>query len=351
MNAKQRMTWFKQNFGAKIAAATAGGPLTVDLITAIAHQETGYLWPASLRHHDGDVNEVLHDCVGDTLNYPQRNASAFPRNKADLLSKSFGEDMFDVAREALQRIGRVVPAYRKVYENDPDKFCHGFGILQYDIQHALTDPDFFLEQQWADFDLCLERCIAELEFGLRKRGYEDATHLSDFELATVAIVYNTGGYKSSRGMRQGHKSGNKYYGEWIKEYIAIAKTIDVDLEYYENDDSDGSTDSTSEKYIVTARSGLNLRGGPGTDYSINDTIAAWTEVNVLALMGPREDWALVDLQGDGDRDGFMYAKFLARMSNNIADSDAIEDMLRMELISAEEHPIFWDNYGTNEYPD
>src|SRR5688572_16793855 len=41
--------WFKTQFQARIAPALAGTPLTVDLLTAIACQETGEVWPL-LRH-------------------------------------------------------------------------------------------------------------------------------------------------------------------------------------------------------------------------------------------------------------------------------------------------------------
>lgn len=349
MNSNERMTWFKQNFGAKIAAATAGTPITVDLVTAIANQETGYLWSTLLAHHNGDVDEVLRDCVGDTLDYPKRNARAFPRNKADLLTEPYGQDLFEIAREALGRIGAAIPAYGRVHDRYPDKFCHGFGILQYDIQHVKTDPDFFLDRQWADFDICLSRCLKELDFGLRKRGFQDATHLSDFELATVAIVYNTGGYNSARGLRQGHKSDGKYYGERIKEYLEIAHRIDLDDTNSWDDDE--ITDVVPETYVVTARSGLNLRGGPGTDYGINDTIEPGKEVNVVTFMGPDELWALVDLDGDGGRDGFMYAEFLAPVSQGIADPDTVEEMLRLEMSAVEDDPISWANDEAGEYPD
>lgn len=321
----------------------------MDLVTAIANQETGYLWTALLAHHNGDVNEVLRDCVGDTLDYPKRNHSAFPRNKAHLLTEPYGDDLFDIAREALGRIGEAISACGHVHERYPAKFCHGFGILQYDIQHVQTDPDFFLDRQWADFDICLSRCLKELDFGLRKRGFQNAKQLSDFELATVAIVYNTGGYNSARGLRQGHKSDGKYYGERIKEYLEIAHRIDLDDTNSWDDDE--ITDIVPETYVVTARSGLNLRGGPGTDYGIKDTIDLGTEINVIAFMGTGGKWVLVDLEGDGGRNGFMYTEFLSPVTQGIADPDKVEEILRLEVSTVEDDPIPWPNDEAREYPD
>jgi hypothetical protein len=36
--------WFKQQFGSKIDVATAGTPFSLDMLTAIACQESGELW-------------------------------------------------------------------------------------------------------------------------------------------------------------------------------------------------------------------------------------------------------------------------------------------------------------------
>lgn len=329
MNVKERLSWFKRNFGMRVEAATAGTPISVDLVAAIACQETGYIWPALIKHHGGNVDAVLRDCVGDTLDYPKRNANAFPRDKDDLLTRPYGADLFDIAREALARIGKVFSAYQDVYDAYPDKFCHGFGILQFDIQHVERDLDFFLERRWADFDTCLAKCLEELDYALDYRGFQTRDNLSDFEAATVAIVYNTGKYVPSRGLKQGHKSGGKYYGEWVKEFIGISKQVETEFL------PDMSVDDiVPETYVVTARGGLNLRAGPGTDYSINDTVPEGTEVNVVAFMGSASQWALVDLQDDGGRDGFMYAEFLAQASSSDVNPDAVEDALRMDNLLA-----------------
>ena len=52
--------------------------------------------------------------------------------------------MFRIAHEALVSMAEHVPGYGKVAKL-PHKFCHGYGIFQYDLQFFLTDPDYFLE--------------------------------------------------------------------------------------------------------------------------------------------------------------------------------------------------------------
>jgi len=64
---------------------------------------------------------------------------------------------------------------------------------------------------------------------------------------------------------------------------------------------------SNNRFVVIARDGLKLRGGPSIDFGVVRTIPAGTIVNVLS----RENmWALVDLEGDGKADGFMNLPFL-----------------------------------------
>jgi hypothetical protein len=58
---------------------------------------------------------------------------------------------------------------------------------------------------------------------------------------------------------------------------------------------------------VIARDGLKLRGGPSQDFPSLRTLPSGTMVHVLGREGL---WALVDLEGDGQADGFMNAPFL-----------------------------------------
>lgn len=60
-------------------------------------------------------------------------------------------------------------------------------------------------------------------------------------------------------------------------------------------------------HMVIARSGLNLRGGPGTNFEVRRLLPVHTRMGILAREG---DWAQVDLEGDGLADGFVSASFL-----------------------------------------
>ncbi len=58
---------------------------------------------------------------------------------------------------------------------------------------------------------------------------------------------------------------------------------------------------------VSARNGLNLRRGPGEDYSVVTTLPYGTLVHGQSAHPP---WVKVDIEGDGKADGFMHESFL-----------------------------------------
>lgn len=219
--------WFKTQFQQPIAAALVGTPLTVDFMTALACQETGEIWRV-LRAAGLPTAEILRLCVGDTLD-ADRGRRAFPQTRADLLAASNGRQMFDIARQALLDMARHLPAYRPAAGN-PRKFCHGFGLFQRDLQFFLADPAYFLERRYAQFDQTLAQAIGELGRAARKLGLDSQATLTDLELAALGIAYNTGGYRPSKGLRQGHFNGSRYYGEALYDYLRLAHTVAVEGE-------------------------------------------------------------------------------------------------------------------------
>jgi hypothetical protein len=222
------MRWFKQNFHTKIEPALQGLPFTLDLLTALACQETGEVWPI-LRKQQLSVERILELCVGDTLD-SDKGRSAFPKTKADLVARPNGQQMFDIARQALVDMAAFINSY-KAAASRPNKFCHGFGIFQFDLQFFKTEPDYFLQKRYADFDSCLQKCLGELRHAKNGIGFQDKTSLTDFEMACVAIAYNigTGNFRASKGLKQGFRpAGGKFYGEQIFDFIRLSKTVSLD---------------------------------------------------------------------------------------------------------------------------
>jgi len=312
------MRWFKQQFRNQIEAALPGTPLDVDMITAIACQETGYIWSA-LRKKSLPIPRILALCVGDTIDYqgPGRGRQAFPRSKDSLIAEANGRRMFDIARSALEDMAAYIPGYRGAVAN-PDKFCHGFGVFQRDLQFFRNDPNYFLDRRYENFGDTLSQCLGELRRGLKKLGFESRSSLSDLEFASVAIAYNTGGYNPARGLKQGHFDGQKYYGEQIFDYLATSRGVHV-----EGVDAAGvSATGTGAaalvpgRYAVIARGGLKLRGGPGVGFNSERTLALGAELTVVATGATDPAWAQVDIEGDGVLDGYVFASFLAPLEQH-----------------------------------
>lgn len=214
--------WFKAQFQGPIAMAVEGTPLTVDFMAALACQETGEVWPA-LRKAGLPLDQILALCVGDTLD-ADKGRSAFPGTKADLLSVDRGQEMFDLAHQVLADMSQYVPAYAGAAKK-AHKFCRGFGIFQLDLQFFKTEPDFFLNRSYANFQSALGRCLEELHGVVKRLGFQGRSDLGDLELASIAIAYNTGGYKPSKGLKQGYFNGSQYYGETFFDFLRLCHTV------------------------------------------------------------------------------------------------------------------------------
>lgn len=214
--------WFKSQFGDKIRAAVSGTPFDLNLLTAIAMQETYYIW-GNLYPLMSET-EVLTLCTGDTIDSPSR--SAFPKNKADLLSFAKGAEMFGIARTALENVAHHIPSFKTVVESSPSKFCRGYGIFQLDLQFFKDNPDYFLEKKWSDFDECLSHCVNELKAAMRRAFRSNKQTLTDEEKVYVAIAYNRGSVDFAKKFKQGFRdSSGKYYGEYIWDYLRLAKSV------------------------------------------------------------------------------------------------------------------------------
>jgi len=291
--------WFKQQFSGEIRSALAGTPFDPDMLVAIACQETGEIWPI-LRKKQLTLDRITALCVGDTIDFrgPGKGRQAFPRNMDELVAAPNGQAMFQVARKALEDMAVFIPGYASSVAN-PKKFCHGFGVFQRDIQFFKDDPSYFLERRYEKFSESLAQALNELRRGLKTLGFQNRTSLSDLEFAAVAIVYNTGGYNPAKGLKQGFFDGEEFYGERIVELLNLSRSVQA------------APQLAPGRYVVMARGGLKLRGGPGTNFDSQKTLPAGTELNVVDSASSDPAWVRVDLEGDGLADGYVFASFLA----------------------------------------
>lgn len=75
------------------------------------------------------------------------------------------------------------------------------------------------------------------------------------------------------------------------------------------------------RYVVIARNGLKLRGGPGTNFNSEITLPAGTELNVVEESRLDPAWVRVDVKGDGLLDGYVFAAFLTPVGANSAAAE------------------------------
>lgn len=68
--------------------------------------------------------------------------------------------------------------------------------------------------------------------------------------------------------------------------------------------------SDGKLFIVNTRDHLNLRGGPGVMFEVKEKLEPGRIITVTAYAGPGQEWAQVDLENDGQWDGYVFAAFL-----------------------------------------
>jgi hypothetical protein len=66
----------------------------------------------------------------------------------------------------------------------------------------------------------------------------------------------------------------------------------------------------SSLFTVNARDGLNLRSGPSLDFRVLRTLPTGAIVRIQNFDGINQEWAQVDLEGDGVSDGYVFRSFL-----------------------------------------
>lgn len=114
----------------------------------------------------------------------------------------------------------------------------------------------------------------------------------------------------------GKKGKSAFAPTWLKEAVLSGRSrlTDKKAPLTQSSTSDAASRPVSPnfEYIVTARSGLNMRSGPGKDYSVISALAAgshvWSDFSASSV-----GWAKVDIENDGLFDGFVLTAYLARV--------------------------------------
>lgn len=301
-NEQERANWFFEQFGARVAKKFADTNIPPALVGAIALQETGYLWNGFWKAGAETEKEFLSLCVGDTVS----NRSYFPTSHSELIAAPKGQKVFKALRKALEDVAKIRPKFRR-YANGKYNILYGYGIFQYDIlfYEEFGDYDFFIEHKWKDFDECLSRLKRVMLKNMRRRNFTTTDDLSHEEQIMAALLYHRGIVRRGIPIRkQGfceNDGAGPCYGAKIDRYLRICRRAINELD---------SSVRSANQLKVTARSGLNLRTGPGTEFEIILTIPEGEPVIVVSKTDTSE-WVQVDLEGDGKVDGYLHSGFLA----------------------------------------
>jgi len=308
MEESREIEWFIKEFGKRVEQGIEGTPFTVPMFAGIAYQETGYLW-SRIRKNTDDEEGFLNACVGDIIGGPRRKA--FPRKSKDLIQRENGSAMFEIARDALAVLGEIAPEYSP-YVRHKERFCRGYGLFQYDLQFFKVDPEYFLKRGWSTFDGTFGKAVSEATEKAKLLGLYENQKLTITEATKVAIAYNRGSYDSSKGWKQGHRNDQgEYYGELVNRYIKLATRLLARSSPTSPGLNSGRENSLGS-YMVNARSGLILRAAPSIESTRLMALPEGQVLTVLGFSGDNQNWALVDLEGDGLADGFMASAFLVK---------------------------------------
>ena len=228
--------------------------------------------------------------------------------------------MFVIARDALEAIGQHDKAYGKIAAKKPNKFCHGFGIFQYDLQFFKGNPDFFLEKKWHSFSECLSIFLDELKAAMKRAFGSGKATLTDTERVFVAIAYNRGSVNFAKGFKQGHQDEDgRFYGEKVLEYLRIAQRIPMTP----SEDADAGADAgiaplasptpvdvSGDVFRVDVHSVLNLRSKPSLSGDIIARLPSGQLVHRVSGKKGDKFWELETSLNGAHFQGFAASGFL-----------------------------------------
>ena len=156
----QASKWLIENFGKSIDEAVHKTPFSVNLICAIACQETAYKWLLWIDKYKPGI--VLGRCVLDASgDFPNTTRNAFPKN-ATAFQNVYGQSFLnELINEA--NLQRAMPQSDSLNGYKPAKYLYkGYGIFQYDLQAVKNDVDFFKLKKWYNIEDCLKKLLLEL---------------------------------------------------------------------------------------------------------------------------------------------------------------------------------------------
>ena len=134
--------------------------------------------------------------------------------------------------------------------------------------------------------------------------------------STLARLLNQGDYQCVPAqLNRWVKAGGKTLPGLVKRRNAEGQLWSKPISNEHSDKMPQAIDKIDVKkdtFVVNAKSGLRMRGGPGTEFDIIKTLPFETE---LSTGVSQNNWIEVDLESDGAVDGWVYRSYLVAKPN------------------------------------
>lgn len=196
-SAKTAVKWLKTNFLKELNEGVANTPFSIDVICAIACQETAVYWLQWLKEYT--PSEILIGCVFDTNgDYPEGTRKAFPKNQMEFRNK-YGDEFTNMLIDAYN-----VSRKMRGFKSEKAWLGKGYGIFQMDLQNVSYDEVFFREKLWGDMTSCIERSLVELNKKWK---------IKNGDLYSTIRAYNGSGQAATN------------YANNVMKYIEISKSV------------------------------------------------------------------------------------------------------------------------------
>lgn len=152
--AKRAATWLKTTYSGIIQEGITGTPYTIELVCAIACQETSYKWLDWIDKYEPDI--ILARCVFDaTLEIEPGARKAFPQTQQQFRDK-YGDALCDMLIDEANKT-------RALQNWSPRPWLYaGYGIFQYDLQNIVDDVEWFSSKKWYHMSECVAKLVGEL---------------------------------------------------------------------------------------------------------------------------------------------------------------------------------------------
>ncbi len=185
-----------------------------------------------------------------------------------------------------------------------------------------VDHDYFRQSEIQQIVPYFEEIKRALDANFRVGVYGSGTigrAMLDRQLADLVWLAGAAGWSGTRDMLSTddwamfQKYPHKTWPGGAFQYDGnIVSPAHADFGQFRTSGQVGEPSSASVVLMeVTARSGLKIRKGPGVEFSDVSSLPLGSIVSALGKLG---HWVQVDVEGDGNADGFMYGNFLTPVS-------------------------------------